>query len=323
MAAGSSKRADALMLDPRARRLLDRLAALKTAHGTLPTIPERRESMRLLLQLGAVQLPDIEASSTSIPGPGGPLPVRIYSPAQTASRILPGLIYFHGGGFVSGSLDTHDGICRALTRSSGCRVVAVDYRLAPEHPYPAAMDDAHAATLWIAARPAEYALDPKRIGVCGDSAGATLATQVCRRIAADGTASLALQLLLCPITDYAGDSPSRQEFANGYLLDRWTLDQDCQCYVPHDMDAADARISPLRASGLEGLPPTSIHTAECDPVRDEGELYAQRLRQAGIDTTYCCHSGMIHLFYGLGRLIPHAAIAWQQIGHEVRARLHP
>ena len=246
--------------------------------------------------------------------------MRIYAPAGVgAHEVLPGLVYFHGGGLVAGSLETHDGICRALAAASRCRLLSVDYRLAPEHSFPAAIDDGLAATWWVATHAAELGLDPDRLGVCGDSAGATLAAVVCQSAAALGQPRLACQFLLCPIMDYAAESDSRRSLAQGYLIDRATLEHDLRHYLGPEADRADPRVSPLRAPGVMNLPPTVIHTAEFDPLRDEGAAYAERLRAAGVKITYRCHPGMIHLFYGLGALIPYAGAAFGLMGADVRS----
>ncbi|TLZ42774.1 MAG: alpha/beta hydrolase, partial [Gammaproteobacteria bacterium] len=223
------------------------------------------------------------------------------------------------GGLVAGSLETHDGICRALAAASRCRLLSVDYRLAPEHSFPAAIDDGLAATWWVATHAAELGLDPDRLGVCGDSAGATLAAVVCQSAAAEGAPRLACQFLLCPIMDYAAESDSRRSLAQGYLIDRATLEHDLRHYLGPEADRADPRVSPLRAPGVMNLPPTVIHTAEFDPLRDEGAAYAERLRAAGVKITYRCHPGMIHLFYGLGALIPYAGAAFGLMGADVRS----
>jgi acetyl esterase/lipase len=262
----------------------------------------------------------MSVADTDIPGPDQALHLRLYVPEAAASP-GPGLIYLHGGGLVAGSVDSHDAIARSLALAGHCRVVSVDYRLAPEHRFPAAIEDACAAADWILGHPAAYGLIPGRIGICGDSAGATLAIAACSDRAAREHPGLALLLLLCPITDYAGDTASRQAFATGYLLDRETLSEDLALYLPAGGDAADPRISPLRANAQTGIPHACIHTAEYDPVRDEGAAYSQRLRASGIPTTYDCHPGMIHLFYGLGGLIPAANAAWQAIGESIRTYL--
>jgi acetyl esterase/lipase len=257
-----------------------------------------------------------------MPGPGGSLALRLYTPAGTVSgRILPGLTYFHGGGLVAGSLDTHDPICRSLANASGCRVVSVDYRLGPENRFPAAVEDGYAAAAWVASHASDFELDPERLGVCGDSAGATLAAVVCQIAARSRQVSFALQLLLCPIMDFAAESDSRRTLAQGYLVDRETLEHDLRHYLSPDADPADPRISPLRAADLASMPPTIIHTAEFDPLRDEGRAYADRLEALGVRTIYRCHPGMIHLFYGMRGLIPYAGTAFAQMGADVRSLL--
>jgi acetyl esterase/lipase len=186
---------------------------------------------------------------------------------------MPGLVYFHGGGLVAGTLDTHDSIARALANSAACRVVSIDYRLAPEHPFPAALQDALAAVTYVGAHAAEFGIDGTRLGICGDSAGATLAAATAQAIARIGVPRLALQVLLCPILDYSRSTPSKRELASGYLIDQATLDHDLLHYAPPGADPADPRISPLRALDVAGLPRTFIHSAEFDPLRDEAREY--------------------------------------------------
>jgi acetyl esterase/lipase len=306
-------------LDLRAQRFLERLAALKPPSTLSLSVAERRSALANLLGSGGPTARVATVEDRTMPGPAGPLTVRVYTPENAADRLLPGLVYFHGGGLVAGSLETHDGICRALTRSSGCRVLSVDYRLAPENRFPAALDDGCAAVEYIAGHAQEFAVDVHRLGICGDSAGATLAAAVCQRLAVSGQTCLALQVLLCPITDFASCSASRCELSKGYLLDEVTLQHDLRYYLGEGVLPSDPRVSPLRGADLSGLPSAFVHTAEYDPVRDEGHAYVERLRQAGVSTRYTCHSGMIHLFYGMGGFIPYAARAWEAIGAEIRA----
>lgn len=307
-------------LDPHAKRFLERLAAVNPPSALSLSVAERREALRTLLGFAAPPPALASVVERSCEGPGGPLPLRIYSP-QSGTSMLPALVYFHGGGLVAGSLDTHDGIARALCAASGCRLISVGYRLAPEARFPAAVEDALAATSWVAANAGELAIDPRLLGVGGDSAGATLAAVVCQVALARRTPPLALQLLLCPILDYAGAARSRRELAGGYLVDEATLQHDLRHYLSDDAQAADPRVSPLRATHFTGLPPACIHTAEFDPLRDEACAYAERLEQAGVPVRYYCHPGMIHLFYGLGAVIPGAAVAYQQIRADVRSML--
>src|SRR6202790_1748124 len=201
-------------LDARAKRFLDTLAAMTARSALSLTIDERRSALQQLLSFSGAAESVAGIEDRTVPGPDGALKVRMYTPAAAAGvPLLPGLIYFHGGGLVAGSLDTHDPICRSLANASGCRVLSVDYRLAPEHPVPAAGADGCMATVWIGAHAREWGVDPDRLGICGDSAGATLAAVVCQSMAASRQARLAFQFLLCPITDFAAQSDSRRRFA--------------------------------------------------------------------------------------------------------------
>lgn len=306
-------------LDPRAQRFLAALAASRPRNARDTSVSQRREAVA---QLGAFAGRKIAMRSVAdrlLPLAGGDLPVRLYTPEGAEGSIGPGLVYFHGGGLVAGSLETHDGFARALARAAGARVVSVGYRLAPEHPFPAAYEDALGAVRYLGAHAANFGIDAANWGVCGDSAGATLAAAACQGLRRLGGPRPALQLLLCPILDHSRLSASRREFASGYLVDRATLAHDLQHYLPPGAELADPRISPLAASDLTGLPPALIHAAECDPLRDEACAYAERLRQAGIGVTYTCHPGMIHLFYALAGVIPYADSALARIGEQVRA----
>jgi acetyl esterase/lipase len=308
-------------LDPQVRRFLDRLAAAAPRGAADLSVAERRASIERLLAFGGEPEAVERIEKRSLPGPAGTLRVWVYTPAGAGGEPLPGLVYFHGGGFVAGSLDTHDGICRSLANASGCRLVSVDYRLGPEARFPAAVEDACAATRFIAAHAAQLGIDDRRLGVCGDSAGATLAAVVAQRLTVEGEPRLAFQFLLCPILDYRAETQSWQAFGSGHFLERQTLEHDLEHYLGEQADPADPRISPLRAQRLEGLPPACIHTAECDPLRDEAAEYAARLKKAGVAASYRCHSGMIHLFYALGAVIPYATEAYRQMGADIRALL--
>jgi acetyl esterase/lipase len=308
-------------LDPRVKRFLGLLAAGNPPDALDATVDERRRGLVELMKLSGPEVAVGRIEDRTLNLPSGAIAVRIYTPLGEKSELLPGLVYFHGGGLVAGSVQTHDSIARALANSGGCRVVSVEYRLAPEHPFPAALDDALAAVTHIGANPARFGIDGARLGVCGDSAGATLAAAATHAIARIGTPRLALQLLICPILDYSRSTDSRRELANGYLIDQGTLDHDLLHYAPPGTNPADPRISPLRADDVSGLPPTLIHTAEFDPLRDEARDYFQRLTRAHSEVSYTCHPGMIHLFYGLGAVIPYARTALEQIGAEIRAAL--
>ena len=326
-------------LDPRVKRFLDALAAGKPPNALDTSVAQRRLGLTELMKLAGPETAVEHIEDRTLPGPAGPLGVRIYTPLAAGlppptdlplpanlslaaeAPLLPGLIYFHGGGLVAGTVATHDSIARALAHAGACRVVSVEYRLAPEHPFPAALDDALAAVTHIGAHAAEFGIDGLRLGICGDSAGGTLAAATVQTVAQIGSPRLALQLLICPILDYSRSTESRRDLASGYLVDQATLDHDLLHYAPPGTDPADPRISPLRADDVGGLPRTVIHTAEFDPLRDEGRHYFERLVRAHAEVSYTCHPGMIHLFYGLGAVIPYARTAFAQIGGEIRAAL--
>ena len=306
-------------LDPRVKRFLGALAAGKSPNAPATSMSRRRAGLSELMEMSATPVAVARIEERTVPGPGGPLGVRIYTPLGAGAAPLPGLIYLHGGGLVSGSVATHDPIGRALASAGGCRVISIEYRLAPEYPFPAALEDALAAVTEVAAQAADFGVDVARLGICGDSAGGTIAAATCQSVARIGSPHLALQLLICPILDYSRRSDSRRALAEGYLIDQATLDHDLRHYAPPGMDPADPRISPLRATDLSGLPRTLIHTAEFDPMRDEGHAYYECLKQAHLDVSYTCHPGMIHLFYGLGKVIPYAETAFEMMGRELRS----
>jgi len=311
-------------LDPKARRFLDTLAAMNPPSALTLSVDERRAGLAHLLSFFGAADEVATVDQFELPGPEGSLAVRAYAPigARSGER-LPGMLYFHGGGLVAGTLDTHDPICRSLSNASGCRILSVDYRLAPEHRFPAAVADGCAAAEWIAAHAEELYVDRERLGVSGDSAGATLAAVVCHTVTAAGQVPLTFQFLLCPIMDFAAETESRRNLAEGYLVDRDTLEHDLKHYLAPGADRADPRISPLRAADVSPLPPTAVHTAEFDPLRDEGQAYAERLREAGVRTLYRCHPGMIHLFYGMRGLMTYAGAAFAQMGADIRSLLAP
>ncbi len=306
-------------LDPRVKRFLNILAAGNPPDVRSATVEERRKGLIALMQFAGSPPALEQIEDRTLPGADGALRVRLYSPSNAGA--LAGLIYFHGGGLVAGSLETHDGIGRALSASGGVRVVSVDYRLAPEHRFPAALEDAKAAVRYVSAHAADFGIDPKRLGICGDSAGATLAAATCQSASRAGSPPLILQLLLCPILDYSRVTASKRELASGYLVDQATLDHDLMYYLPPGTEPSNPLVSPLLATEVSGMPRTFIHTAEFDPLRDEGRNYFERLTQAGNEVSYTCHPGMIHLFYGLGAVIPYARTAFEQIGSEIRAAL--
>jgi acetyl esterase len=307
-------------LDPRVKRFLDLLAAGNPPDARQTTVADRRAGLTALMKFAGPETAVGRVEDKTLCRSAGALPVRIYSPLN-AGAILPGLLYFHGGGLVAGSVATHDNIARALANFGAVRVISVDYRLAPEHPFPAALDDAIWAARYVSAHAAEFGIDASRLGVSGDSAGATLAAATCQTAVRDGEVLFALQLLICPILDYSRATASRLDLASGYLIDQATLDHDLKYYLSPGVDPTNPRVSPALADDITGLPRTLIHTAEFDPLRDEGRNYFERLARARVEVSYTCHPGMIHLFYGLGAVIPYARKAFEQIGGELRAAL--
>ena len=232
--------------------------------------------------------------------------MRLYRPSE---GLLPALIYFHGGGWVVGDLDTHDVVCRQIAQQSGVVVIAVDYRLAPEHPFPAAVDDSWSALTWVAAHADELGIDATRLAVGGDSAGGGLAAVMTLMARDAGAPRLMSQLLVYPVTDLRAQSASYSTFAEGYMLTRSAMQWYINQYAPHADAMHDWRASPLLAPSLHGLPPALIVAAACDPLRDEGAAYARRLEDAGVAVDYHCVDGMIHGFLTMGGKIDAASHA--------------
>lgn len=287
-----------MALDPQARAVIDLVikSGRPPYHQLSPK--EARQMFRDTRPASTPTPPEIGAvQELQAEGPVGPIPLRAYRPKGVAATTrLPGLVYFHGGGWVIGDLDTHDVLCRQLANGARCAVYSVDYRLAPEHPFPAAVDDCIAATKFVAGR-------HQRIAVGGDSAGGNLAAVVSLLARDAGAPAIAFQALLYPVTDVGAERASYERFADGYMLTRVSMRWFIDHYVGSRDAAHDWRASPLRAASLTGLPPALIVTAGFDPLRDEGEAYAQALRDAGVRVDYVCYGGMIHGFVPMGRLI--------------------
>ncbi|MDW8470228.1 MAG: alpha/beta hydrolase [Burkholderiales bacterium] len=245
-------------------------------------------------------------------GPGGPIPVRAYRPqgADDGAR-LPALVYFHGGGWVIGDLDTHDVVCRTLANGARCAVFSVEYRKAPEAPFPAAVEDAIAATAWVAANAAALGADAARLAVGGDSAGGNLAAVTALAARDAGAPNLVLQLLIYPATDQRMGHASIERNGEGYLLTKAAMRYFRGHYLPRESDWLDWRASPLLAPRLAGVAPAFVLTAGYDPLLDEGRAYAERLRGEGVAVEYRCYEGMVHGFITMGRVLEaaHAALA--------------
>ena len=299
------------MLDPQAQALLDliRQRNIPSTHELSPADARRAyRDRRTYSQPAPPHVASVR--DVAVPGPGGDRALREYRPAgSAAAQVLPALVYFHGGGWVIGDLDTHDVLCRELANGAGCAVYAVDYRMGPEHRFPAAIDDALAATRWVFANAAVLAVDPARVALGGDSAGGNITAAVTLALRDAGPAPRPVfQLLIYPSTDMHGTSASHAENGAGYLLTREVIDY----FQGHYLDAAhytDWRASPLLASSHAGLPPALVLTAGYDPLRDEGLAYADKLSAAGVPTQYVCFARQIHGFILMGRIIDEANTA--------------
>jgi len=255
------------------------------------------------------------------PGPERRIAARAYAPVAVGGEPRPALIFFHGGGFVVGGLDSHDGLCRLICAEGHFRVIAIDYRLAPEHPYPAALDDAFAATQWIAANAANLGIDAGRIAVGGDSAGGTLAAVVAQLARDRNGPKLAFQLLMFPNTQMVGETSSLNEYAVGYFLERQTIEWFNKEYAPNEADRASPLVSPLRAKDFSHLPPAYVLLGGYDPLHDEGLAYAEKLRGAGVAVTIADHADMVHCFIYLQTVLPQAHTALADAAHAVSAAL--
>ena len=294
-------------LDPLIKGFLDQMAAVPGPKMSEVGTAVARETFVALMQLvGPKDVPVVKTENLTIPGPAAPIPIRVYTPVAAGREPMPALIYYHGGGFVIGSIETHDGLCRMMANEGGFRVISVDYRLAPEHQYPAAIDDAFAALTWVGNNAAEIGVDANRIAVGGESAGGALAAEVAQMAKVKGGLNVACQMLLFPVTQVGELTSSLREFAVGYFLEKETLEWFYKSYVPSGSDTSDPKISPLRASDLSGLPPAYVMFGGYDPLHDEGAQYAEKLRAAGVKVTVADYPGMVHCFTYMQSFLPQA-----------------
>jgi acetyl esterase/lipase len=299
-------------LDPLVKGFLDQMTALPGPKMFELSPAEGRAMFVAMMQMvGPKDVPIGKVENRRIPGPAGEIPIRIYTPVAAGADALPVLVYFHGGGFVIGDLETHDGLCRQFANEGAYRVIAVDYRLAPEHKFPAAIDDAFAAVSWIETHAAELGVDANRIAVGGDSAGGALAVEVTQLAKAKGAPKIAFQLLMFPVTQIGQETASLREFAVGYFLDKPTLDWFFAHYIPTGTDIMDTRVSPLHAPDVKGLPPAYVMLGGFDPLHDEGLAYAQKLRDAGVKVEIKDYADLVHCFIYMQAVLPqaHTAVA--------------
>jgi acetyl esterase len=297
-----------MALDGIVKGLLDQMAAnpqpklwdLAPAEGR-----EMYRAMAAALEPPGLAIGKIE--NTIMPGPGGgEIKLRVYTPVAGGGAALPCLVYFHGGGWVIGDLDTHDALCRTLANETGARVVAVDYRLAPEHKFPAAADDAYAAVKWVEQNASKLGVDANRIAVAGDSAGGNLSAVVALMAKQKGGPRIVFQLLIYPVTQARANTASMSTFAEGYFLEKKTMEWFFDQYLDPGADLNDWRVSPLAAADLAGLPRAYVVTAGFDPLKDEGKAYADKLNHAGVAAVYVDYPGMVHGFFNMSGVVPTA-----------------
>jgi acetyl esterase len=306
------------MIDPAAQALIDLIRDKGVpSYHTLPV----NEARAMYRERRGFTQPDAPAVASvqalSLPGPAGSIPARLYRPAA-GDALLPGLVYFHGGGWTIGDLDTHDTLCRELANGSGCALVSIDYRLGPEHRFPAAVDDAIAATRAVALQSAALGIDATRLAVGGDSAGGNLAAVVALAARDAGDLPLAFQLLIYPATDLHHDAPSHTRNGQGLLLTTENIHWFRGNYLAMQEQRDDWRASPLRATDHSRLPPALMLTAGFDPLVDEGRDYADRMAAAGSVVTSVCFERQVHGFITMGRVIPEARSAVALCAAELR-----
>ena len=285
-----------MSVDPQVQVLIDALAEVGGARYIEMSAADARAWFSNFRRPFEVPIGHVE--DRYIPGPGGDIPVRLYTPAEAKPAPLPALVYYHGGGWVVGDLESHDPLCRSLANASGCKVVATDYRLAPEHPWPAAPDDCLAALHWVVDKASSIGVDSNRIAVGGDSAGGNLAAAVTQRVRTANGPNIRFQLLIYPALDASMGLASIDANAVGYFLEKAGMEWFYGHYVPDNADIKHPDISPLFASDLSGLPPAYVVTAGHDPLCDEGRAYAAKLKSAGVPVEDAHYASMIHGFFG-------------------------
>ena len=307
-------------MDPKAQIVGEFVKSIRVP-GYFPPLPELRQQLRTMVALmdePAPALPRVE--DIRIPGPAGEIPARVYAP-YAGGAVLPTVAYFHGGGWVQGDLETHHGLCARLARHAGTLVVAVDYRLAPEHKFPAAVEDCLAAYRWLRTQGHDIGADTGHVAVAGDSAGGNLSAVVSHLAAAGGMPVPTCQVLIYPAVDFGVETDSHRELADGHVIPRDRIAWYTEQYLRSEADKTDLRASPLRAPSFAGQPPALIVTAGFDPLRDEGRAYGDRLRAASVEVVHREYPGQIHAFVSLTRAIPQGMACTLEIADYLRKRL--
>ena len=308
-------------MDPKAQLVGEFVKSIRVP-GYFPPLPELRRQLRTMVGLMDEPAPPLaRIEDIRIPGPASSLPARLYDATGERGVARPAVLYFHGGGWVQGDLETHHGLCARLALGSGALVIALDYRLAPEHPFPAAVDDCVASYRWLRAHARELAIDSGRVAVAGDSAGGNLAAVVSQQAARAGEPLPACQVLIYPAVDFALDTPSHGDLADAHIIPRDRIEWYATQYLPAGADRLDPRAAPLRAADLSGQPPTLVITAGFDPLRDEGHAYAERLRAAKVAVVDHEFPGQIHAFVSLTKAIPQGLAATREIAEYLRKKL--
>jgi acetyl esterase/lipase len=303
-------------LDPQADAFLKEAAAAGAPPLESLPVPQAREFLRTLFAPQGAREPIKKVEDRVIDAGGVKLPVRIFTPEGTGP--LPILVFFHGGGWVLGDCESYDTPCRALANGAGCIVLSVEYRLAPEHKFPAAPEDCYAATVWTVRNAASLGGDPARVAIAGDSAGGNLTAVVAQMARDRGAPPLVLQVLIYPVTNHALDTASYRANAEGYFLTRAGMEWFWNHYLANPSDGAKPYASPLRATNFANLPPALLITAEYDPLHDEGAAYGAKLRDAGVKVVYSDYPGMIHGFFSLGNVLAQAKNLHAEICRELR-----
>jgi len=312
-------------LDPELQAVTDAAAQLGSPHAADVPLEALRAGYVMGSQMQSIaDVPCDKIEDFDIPGPASKIPARLYVPEGAGESVLPGMIFIHGGGFMIGDLDSHDSLCRQLANHATCRVVAIDYRLAPEHKFPASVDDAIAASSWICENAASLGIDQNKIAIGGDSAGGNLSAVVSNHFAQENGPKIAFQLLIYPATNRTVETDSLRDLKEGVTLDEKILEYFNDGYFGGTgADLADPRLSPALSASHAGVAPAHIITAEYDPLRDEGHAYYEILKAAGVQVSYHCYKGLMHNFVQQTAVVTSARLAVEEIAGIMKKALNP